>query len=360
LKSSGFETIVNRPWHSLTFFGRATLWLVACSVCCYGQSQIGESQTTGQNVRSRDDANQIFYVNDAGVRNELLRAGKRLESAGESINSQGIVAAMAELPSSRPFDALMAANTDGQPVTVQVMKPSLPANYDEAIAPSLAAYSEDVSTGAIANTYDANAVERAFDATLVIGFLYECGNCTRTHVSTAGGILIDSTGLVLTNYHVIENDKPITMVARDRKGNIFPVVEFVAGNAQDDIALVRIAGENFPFVDIAPSSPLPASSVLSISHPKERYFRAAWGNVARYVHESNRSYDRPRRWMEITNPFTRGSSGCGVFDPLGRLVGLISTKIHTSDKSGGEKVTDLTFFRCVPYDSIAELLRLNH
>ncbi len=209
----------------------------------------------------------------------------------------------------------------------------------------------------------AAARKKCFQATVVIGMHYDCGKCSRVHLATSGGVLINEDGLILTNHHVVEHEAPVTMVAMTMDGEVFPVVDILAANEANDTALIKIQGDRpFPFVKISESTPFPADETLLVSHPQSHFYTSSIGTVSRYSARTS-SDGQKQKWMEITNEFCRGSSGCGVFNSSGELVGLVSRKSTmgspTADKDGSqEKMQPMTVFRCVPLQSIMELLDL--
>ena len=45
----------------------------------------------------------------------------------------------------------------------------------------------------------------------MVGRLYKCNKCTKWHVSSASGFAINSSGVIATNYHVVDNNDGATM-----------------------------------------------------------------------------------------------------------------------------------------------------
>jgi S1-C subfamily serine protease len=164
-------------------------------------------------------------------------------------------------------------------------------------------------------------------SSVVFGTLYDCGKCDEMHVNPAGGVIVSEDGLCLTNHHVLERRGQDTKVifAMDYQGRGLPILEVLASNARADVALVRLGGGPFTPAPIAPEDPRPGTSVSVLSHPSAEFYVLTQGVVSRHVTIAVRNLSS--EWLEITAPFGAGSSGSGVFNAEGQLVGLVS-RIH--------------------------------
>ncbi len=79
------------------------------------------------------------------------------------------------------------------------------------------------------------------------------------------GVIITPDGLVLTNYHVIRNARSIKVTLIDGRSFNASVVGF---DLQTDIALLRIKGKDFPYLQIGRSSDLKVGDwVIAIGNP---------------------------------------------------------------------------------------------
>ena len=208
-------------------------------------------------------------------------------------------------------------------------------------------------------------------SSLLMANIYDCGKCDKQHVSTAGGVVVGPDGLVLTNYHVIEkNSGTFGLAAVTHEGVCHPIIEILAASQADDVALIRLGGDtgNLHPAPIAQPQPRPMSLVNVLSHPHREYFVLTDGRVSRYVQDPRP--DRPKTvWMEITADFGGGSSGSGVFNESGELIGLVSTILplvrkestqeHVGDAanpaSGKAEHVELNLHRCVPLEAIHSL-----
>lgn len=167
--------------------------------------------------------------------------------------------------------------------------------------------------------------EQVAKSSLLFGTLYDCGKCDEMHGNIAGGVVISDDGLCLTNHHVLERRDQDTRVifAMDYAGRGYAVEEILASNRLADVALVRLKGEG-PFypAPIAKELPRPNSPTYVLSHPSSEFYVLTHGIVSRHVTLAQRR--GKSQWLEVTAPFGAGSSGSGVFDEHGQLIGLVS------------------------------------
>lgn len=198
---------------------------------------------------------------------------------------------------------------------------------------------------------------RAVDGVLVIAGLYLCGNCDKYHANCASGFSISEDGLAVTNYHVVKSTVNTTLVARTRDGRVVPILEVLAANEQDDVAIVRLSLKSGPF------TPLPIARdaqvgerVHAMTHPDGRFYCYTSGEVSRFFVQPQRRGPGIRR-MQITADYAKGSSGGPVLNDCGQVVGMVSTtkSVYYHEGNGQQKNLQMVFHDCVPYKSILDL-----
>ncbi len=148
-------------------------------------------------------------------------------------------------------------------------------------------------------------------------------------------------GLVVTNAHVVNGAASIDVSRGQRRWS----AELVRVDLQRDLALLRVAGLDAGAVSLRPSRDVRIGTVVY-----------AVGAPAGYeLTISNGLFNGVRRvdgnWMVQTSaPISPGSSGGGLFDDRGRLVGL------TAASDATERAQNLNF--AVPVEALVELLSL--
>jgi len=86
--------------------------------------------------------------------------------------------------------------------------------------------------------------------------------------SIGSGVMIDSRGYILTNYHVVENPLQISATLYSGGKPTTYQAELIDSDAQRDIAIIRIPGSNFPTASLGDSSSLQVGDwVMAIGSP---------------------------------------------------------------------------------------------
>ena len=209
-------------------------------------------------------------------------------------------------------------------------------------------------------------------SSVYLGELYNCGRCDKTHAGFSGGVVISEDGLVLTNYHVMEDRKNQNKVegymAMTYDGKCFAIEKILAANRRADIALVQLKadGHRFHAAPIADERPDPMAPVRLISNPSGEFFVMTEGEVSRYAKARGKRGRDGSYWMEITADFGGGSSGSGVFNARGEVVGLVSQiqPLMRDPKSKGKddssesenrkrgSFVEMVLKKCVPLNAI--------
>ena len=218
--------------------------------------------------------------------------------------------------------------------------------------------SEKIATAVLPETVpstEAEAISRARNATLLVGHLYLCGKCDKYHASLAGGVLISPDGLALTNYHVLESKEAIVFGAMAEDGRVFAIGEVLASSKRDDLALVRLRGaEALPHVSLC-ETVATGEEVFVVSHPDGYFYSLTRGYLSRKYLTAKEKIPR----LQITADFAKGSSGSGIFNRAGELVGLAASTNSIYYKTDGETPGNLQMVlkSGVPTESILKLLR---
>ncbi len=191
----------------------------------------------------------------------------------------------------------------------------------------------------------------------MVGRLYKCNKCTKWHVSSASGFAINSSGVIATNYHVVDNNDGATMGAMDHTGKTYAVAEVLAANKADDVALLQLRDARLTPLPLANKAPV-GSAVNVISHPDGRYFTMTRGDVSRYFLSRSKGGGKAER-MAITADYAKGSSGAPVIDNTGAVVGMVSStsSIYYNQTGGKKENLQMVIKSCVPVEAIRRLLR---
>lgn len=161
------------------------------------------------------------------------------------------------------------------------------------------------------------------------------GTGTRQATGLGTGVVIDKDGHILTNNHVIDGARQVSVEFKD--GTVIPgtVIGTDPGN---DLAVVRVnlSGDQLKPAKLGDSDKVrPGESVFAIGNPFSEKFSVTSGIISATDRDStgNTSTGRPVRGMLQTDAAVNpGNSGGPLFDDAGRVIG-INSQIYS--RSGG-------------------------
>lgn len=169
-------------------------------------------------------------------------------------------------------------------------------------------------------------------ATVIFGIAFDCGSCEETHIDAASGYVIDASGVVVTNYHVVKSftsfaRKNLGMTIQTAEGKVYAVTDILASNEHDDLCILRVDTKGDEL------TPLPIGSgadqgdaVYVMGHPFGHFYYFSKGIVARNFYDYvNEKKDVKRPIMEITADYAGGSSGGPIIDARGNLAATVSS-----------------------------------
>ena len=142
-------------------------------------------------------------------------------------------------------------------------------------------------------------------------------------IGTGTGFVIDSNGIIATNYHVIstcwEDDN--TLLVKMENGAYFPLIEIVNFDEDNDVAIFKVSGKELPTVKLAKNyKPKQGESIAVIGSPLGLETTVSDGIVS-----SVRGKDGI---IQITAPISPGSSGSPVFNSNGEVIGVATFLIE--------------------------------
>ena len=162
-------------------------------------------------------------------------------------------------------------------------------------------------------------------------FLGPKGNAPRHVTSLGSGFIIDPTGYIVTNNHVIEDSDDVTVTLND--GETLPA-KIVGRDVKTDLALLKVN----------PRKPLPVAKfgdsdtarigdwVIAIGNPFGLGSTVTAGIVSARNRDINAGpYDD---FIQTDAPINRGNSGGPLFDMAGNVVG-VNSAIFSPSEGGG-------------------------
>ncbi|QTR47404.1 DegQ family serine endoprotease [Thiothrix litoralis] len=146
--------------------------------------------------------------------------------------------------------------------------------------------------------------------------------------ATGSGFVISADGYIVTNAHVVENAKSVTIGLSDRRE--LPA-EIIGVDTLSDIALLKVKADNLPVVQMGDSNALEVGQwVVAIGAPFGLDHSATQGIVSALSRSLPDGTYVPFIQTDVAvNP---GNSGGPLFDLAGRVIG-VNSQIYS--RSGG-------------------------
>ena len=153
----------------------------------------------------------------------------------------------------------------------------------------------------------------------------------RPAISAGSGVIVDAQrGLVVTNFHVVENARAVEVGLKD--GRHLPA-EPVALAPNLDLAVLRIVARNLKALPLADSKQLQVGQpVVAIGNP----FGLGQTVTAGIVSATDRALAQgdERRFIQTDAPINPGNSGGPLIDTAGRVIG-INSALFSPDRGQG-------------------------
>lgn len=133
-------------------------------------------------------------------------------------------------------------------------------------------------------------------------------------VGQGSGVLVDASGLIVTNQHVVEGASALLVRLHD--GRSFGKVSVVATLKKHDLALIAVEAGGLPHAPLADAAPSVGERVFAIGNPLGLDFSLSEGIVSALRVQQGTSM------VQIQTAIGPGSSGGPLFDVRGRLLGV--------------------------------------
>jgi serine protease Do len=167
-------------------------------------------------------------------------------------------------------------------------------------------------------------------------------------VSTAdgwgSGFLVSAQGVVVTNAHVVGDAQSVTISLSDgRKCQSAAIFK----DDEKDLALIKLPGDDFPFLRLADVSPQPGADVVAIGSPGLGGL-ALTDTVTKGIVSAVRQIGDDT-WIQTDTAINHGNSGGPLLNNRGDVVGVNTLAAKKSEYSG------LNF--AVPSDVLSRLVQ---
>lgn len=170
------------------------------------------------------------------------------------------------------------------------------------------------------------------------------------------GFIITADGYVVTNSHVVEGVSAVKVVTND--GATLDA-QVMGKDAINDVALLKIPGENHPFVTVGSSSAMAVGDmVVAIGNPLGELTSTL---TVGYVSAKDRVLNTDGslvNMLQTDAAINSGNSGGPLFNTKGEVIGITTAKISgnsgSQNSDSGATIEGLGF--AIPMDDVKDIL----
>jgi Do/DeqQ family serine protease len=249
----------------------------------------------------------------------------------------------------RPLLALALSLALALPAGAETVVPADPGQIALSFAPVVRAAAPAVvniyATRVVAERQSPFAGDPFFDQ-----FFGDFGEATpRLQNSLGSGVIVDGTGIVVSNYHVVEQATEIRVVLTDRREYAASVM---LADQASDLAVLRVEGAaGLPALSLRDSDTVEVGDlVLAIGNPFGVGQTVSQGIISGLARSSFGVGDGRGYFIQTDAAINPGNSGGALVDVQGRLVG-----INTAILSRGGGSNGIGF--AIPANLVAEVVR---
>ncbi len=169
--------------------------------------------------------------------------------------------------------------------------------------------------------------------------------------STGSGFVISADGYIVTNYHVIEKASQVVVMLHSGETLTAQVKGYESTN---DIALLKVEGENLPFVTLGSSDELQVGDqVAAIGNPLGELTATM---TVGYISAKDRIVSTDGtviNMLQTDAAINAGNSGGPLLNMYGEVVGITTAK-YSGNSDSGASIEGLGF--AIPTDDITGIL----
>lgn len=145
-----------------------------------------------------------------------------------------------------------------------------------------------------------------------------------TITSEAGqgsGVIVGSAGVIITNVHVLQGQTDASVKLAN--GDVYDDVSVIDFDLRRDLLLIKIKAVDLPVASLGNSEHVKTGDkVILIASPKGLDNTISDGLISA-VRDSGEGY----RWFQTNAAASPGSSGGGMFNEYGELIGVVTSKL---------------------------------
>lgn len=202
-------------------------------------------------------------------------------------------------------------------------------------------------TAKISENREMNAEEIYAKYSSAVFYIEVCDESGKP-MQLGSGFFIDSDGTAVTNYHVLDGGSSAKITLSDG-GQIYDVEGVYDYDKERDIALIKIKGSGFPYLETADSDDIKGgATVYAIGSPlglSNTISQGIISNTDRTINGQN--------YIQISAAISNGSSGGALINTYGKVIGITSGEAAQSTSSG--TITGQNLNLAIPINCIKSL-----
>jgi len=153
------------------------------------------------------------------------------------------------------------------------------------------------------------------------------GEASSGLLRTGTGFVVDTTGVVVTNYHVVQSCGAVSFLLKDQMSADAKVV---ASDPVNDLALLKLdAGTKAAAVFQEPEKLRAGDDVIVFGYPLLGQL-ASSGNLTRGSVTALSGLRDDARYFQMSAPIQLGNSGGPVLNQSGRVAGMVTYKLNAA------------------------------
>jgi serine protease Do len=160
------------------------------------------------------------------------------------------------------------------------------------------------------------------DSVVVIGHLLTDGQ-----VVHAAGVVLESSGVIATAYHVVDKPTAVARCVQTADGKTYPIQEILAADRPNDVAVLRVEATGLTAAPLSKGDD-EGTPLTIIAHPAGEFYSVTQGHLRRF--QTSVVLGKQVVRMAVTADFTDGSSGGPVFNDRGEVAGIVSLQHPTA------------------------------
>lgn len=169
--------------------------------------------------------------------------------------------------------------------------------------------------------------------------------------SSGSGFIISSDGYVLTNYHVVENTKQLTV--KTYSGDSYDAT-LVGYDASSDVAVLKIDGTDLPSVKIGDSDSVNVGDqVVAIGNPLGELTSTLTGGYVSAKGRTITTENTLTNMIQTDAAINSGNSGGPLFNMNGEVIGITSAK-YSGSSSSGASIEGIGF--AIPINEVMDMV----